>query len=93
MESGAAPEALGPLFCVFIAVAILIGLAGFAFWLWMLIDAIRNTPSKDNLKLIWVLVILFGNLIGALVYLFVQRPKNQAMAAEGPPAEGPPPGA
>jgi formate hydrogenlyase subunit 3/multisubunit Na+/H+ antiporter MnhD subunit len=93
MESGA-PEAAGGLFaCLIMAVVGIIGLACFAVWLWMLIDAIKYTPSENNLKLIWILVILLTGIIGALIYMFVQRPKNQEMVAEGPPAEGPPPGA
>jgi hypothetical protein len=51
-------------------------LVAFAFWLWMLIDAITKTPSGENRKLIWILVIVFTGIIGALIYCFVQRPKN-----------------
>jgi prolipoprotein diacylglyceryltransferase len=57
-------------------VGLLIALAVFAFWLWMLIDAIKHTPSENNLRLIWILVIILAGVIGALVYFFVQRPKN-----------------
>lgn len=57
-------------------VGLLIGLAVFAFWLWMLIDAIKHTPSENNLRLIWILVIILAGIIGALIYFFVQRPKN-----------------
>jgi hypothetical protein len=71
--------------CIIMAVFAIVGLAAFAVWLWMLIDAIKYTPSENNLKLIWILVIILTGIIGALIYMFVQRPKNQAMAAEGPP--------
>ena len=54
---------------------VLIGLAMFAFWLWMLIDAIKYTPSENNLRLIWILVIILVGP-GALIYFFVQRPRN-----------------
>jgi hypothetical protein len=47
----------------------------FVFWLLMLIDAIKHSPEK--MKLIWVIVIIFTQIIGALVYYFVEkRPKN-----------------
>jgi len=49
----------------------------FAFWIVMLIDAIKNSPEKE--KIVWVLVIIFTHIIGALVYYFVEkRPKNKA---------------
>lgn len=41
----------------------------FIFWIWILIDCIKSN-LKDNDKLIWVLVILFFNFLGALLYLF-----------------------
>lgn len=45
----------------------------FAFWLWMLIDCLKHEKSEGNDKLIWVLVIIFGHWLGALVYFFVRR--------------------
>ncbi len=44
-----------------------------AFWIWMLIDCIKNEPDEGNNKLIWVLVIIFTQLLGAVIYYFVQR--------------------
>jgi RsiW-degrading membrane proteinase PrsW (M82 family) len=51
------------------------GLLLFAFWIWMLVDAIKNPKLNGNQKLIWVLVIVFLNWIGALVYFFAGRNK------------------
>ena len=67
---------LGVLGCVFIAVIAVLALAALAFTIWMLIDAIKRVPSDGNTKLIWILVIIFTGAIGALIYFFVQRPKN-----------------
>ena len=59
--------------------ALLVGLAFvlacFVFWLWMLIHAIKNKGLSDTEKIIWVLVILFVHVLGALIYFFVGRPK------------------
>ena len=52
-----------------------VGLALFAFWLWMLIHAIKNKGLTDTEKIIWVLVVLFLHVLGALIYFFVGRPK------------------
>jgi len=56
-------------------VVAVVGLACFAFWLWMLIHAIKNKGLTDTEKLIWVLVVLFLHVLGALIYFFVGRPK------------------
>ena len=66
----------GVVACVFTALLAVLALAAFAFWIWMLIDAITRIPSEGNTKLIWILVVIFAGIIGALIYYFVQRPKN-----------------
>jgi hypothetical protein len=43
------------------------------FWLWMLIDAITSTAIDGTEKIIWVLVILFTHILGAVIYFFVAR--------------------
>ena len=35
-------------------------------------------PSEGNDKIVWVLIILFANVIGALVYYFVRRPQRRS---------------
>jgi hypothetical protein len=66
---------------------LLIGLACFGFWLWMLVDCATNDGLHGNDKIIWVLIILFTHFIGALIYLFVARPKR--LQAPSPPLSGP----
>ena len=50
--------------------------AGGIFWVFVLVDCLRNEPSEGNDKVIWVLVILLANLVGAVLYLAVRRPKR-----------------
>lgn len=52
------------------------GIASFAFWVWMLVDCATKEPAEGNDKLIWILVIVFTNLIGALIYFLVRRPER-----------------
>ena len=59
-------------------IAGLLGLACFAFWLWMLIHGITNKGLSDGEKIVWVLVIIFLPFIGSLLYFFIGRPKGQA---------------
>ena len=46
----------------------------FIFWIKMLIDAINHAPEKT--KTVWVLVIIFLHIIGALIYYFVEKKKK-----------------
>jgi len=56
-------------------IPILIGLAATIFWIIMLIDLVqRDFPAnKENEKLLWILVVLLGNGIGAIIYYFVVK--------------------
>jgi ABC-type branched-subunit amino acid transport system permease subunit len=62
-----------------------IALAAFAFWIWMLIHAITNKGLNDTEKLLWVLVVLFTHFIGALIYFFVGRPKQNTVSGAAHP--------
>jgi hypothetical protein len=43
-----------------------------AFWIWMIIDcAVKEPPGPD--KIVWILIILLGNAIGAAIYFVVRR--------------------
>jgi hypothetical protein len=58
-----------------------VSLAGFVFWLWMLIHAITNKGLADGERIVWVLVIIFLPLIGSIIYFFIGRPKGRAAVA------------
>ena len=51
----------------------LIGLALFAFWVWSLVDAIKNPKLDGNMRLIWVIVIVVVGPLGSLIYLLAGR--------------------
>jgi len=73
----------GPMACFFF----LLFLVAVIFWLWMLIDAVKHCPGEDNLKLIWVIIILlvWPLATGAILYALIQRPKNPRPDAAKPP--------
>lgn len=62
---GLAPLAL---FCVFGV----FGLLATAFWVWMLVDALTNEPTTND-KILWLLVLVFLQVLGALLYYFIRR--------------------
>lgn len=61
-------------------VGIIVVIALFIFWLMMLIDAIKHSPEK--MKIVWVLVIIFAQIIGALVYYFIEKRPRDKMKKE-----------
>jgi hypothetical protein len=66
------------LFAIFVWIFFaILGLAGFAFWLWMLIHAITNKGLADMERVVWVLVVIFLPFIGSIIYFFLGRPKGR----------------
>lgn len=55
---------------------ILLALASFVFWIVEIIDAARRQWPDPNTKIIWLLVIVLGHSIGAIVYYFAGRPSG-----------------
>ena len=73
MEHSTMAGGLGILFLLFF---LALGLLLFAFWIWMLIDAISNNGLSGTEKIVWVLVIIFLHFLGALIYFFVGRSRR-----------------
>ena len=70
---------LFPIFGAFIwviwMVFFIVGVGGFVFWLFMLIDAAKHKFKKDDERIVWILVIALTGIIGALIYYFMVRRK------------------
>jgi hypothetical protein len=58
----------------YVILPILVGI----FWIWMLVDCATKESSEGNDKIVWIIIIIFTNFIGALIYFFVRRPKRKA---------------
>ena len=54
----------------------LLSLAGFIFWIWMLIHAIGNKALSDGERIVWVLVIIFLPFLGSVLYFFIGKPNG-----------------
>ncbi len=54
----------------------LASIAGTVFWIWMLVECLTKERSEGNDKVVWIIVIVFTQAIGALIYFFVRRPKR-----------------
>lgn len=62
------------LFAPFILMVGAFAILAFILWLWMLIDCLQRR-FKD--KLLWVLVIIFAGIIGAILYYFLVKTKGR----------------
>lgn len=58
------------------ALAILIGILVFLFWIWMIIDAAKRSFRNDIEKIVWIVVIVLGSWVGALVYFLAIKVSN-----------------
>ena len=45
----------------------------FIFWLWMLVDCLKRDFKRDTDKIVWIIVLIFLHLLGAIVYYFVVK--------------------
>jgi hypothetical protein len=54
---------------------ILLVVVGGSLWVWMIVDCATNEPVGSD-KIVWILIVLLGGCIGALIYLLARRPKR-----------------
>jgi hypothetical protein len=54
-------------------------LLGSAVWIWALFDCLLHDPAHDNTKLIWIILIFFTHVVGAVLYLLLRRPQRMGM--------------
>lgn len=52
-----------------------IGALVFAFWIAMLVDCLKRKFKNDTDRIVWILVIIFAGIIGALIYYFIVKKK------------------
>jgi len=56
-----------------IVIPLLIGVV--VFWLWMLVDLLQRRKFED--KLVWLLVLIFLSILGAILYYFLVYSKKR----------------
>ncbi|MBN1856734.1 MAG: PLDc N-terminal domain-containing protein [Dehalococcoidia bacterium] len=52
------------------------GVAGFIFWVTVLVDCLKNETRKGSTRRAWATAIVFTLVVGALLYCLVRRPKR-----------------
>ena len=51
---------------------IILGIIIFVFWVWALVDVLKN-DFKNNNKLIWLLTVILIPVIGVVLYVLIGR--------------------
>ena len=77
---------------VFLLFFLVFVVGGLAVLIYALVDAIRMPSDADfkaGTQLVWILVILLAQVIGAIIYLIVGRPPGGATAARAHPRPSP----
>ena len=55
---------------------LLIAIGGTIFWIAMIIECATQEPDTGNTKIVWIIIVVFTHIIGALLYYFVRRPER-----------------
>ena len=66
----------------------LLFVGSFVVWIWALVDAIQvpdDSMYRSGTKLVWVLVILLTQVVGAIIYFAIGRPSRRTAPAIPPP--------
>lgn len=63
-------------------VVILALLCAMALWVIALVDCALHERGTSTDRIFWVLIILLGSFVGAIIYLRVRRPRRAAELAE-----------
>lgn len=45
----------------------------FVFWIMMIIDCAKRKFKTDSEKVVWILILIFLGLLGAIIYYFVVK--------------------
>lgn len=56
----------------------LVGLVMTALWIFALVDCVTQEPAEGNERLVWLLILIFFNVIGTLIYFLYRRPQRKA---------------
>ena len=60
---------------LFFGIFFLLVILSLVLWIWMIVDAAKN--EKDDDLLVWILILVFVQGIGAIIYYFVRkRPRD-----------------
>ena len=53
-------------------------IVGLVFWILMLVDVAKRDFAKPDEKTVWLLVVILAGIIGAIIYYFVVKKKQDS---------------
>lgn len=62
---------------IFLLFTIIVSIFLFLFWILMIIDCAKRKFKEDSERIVWILVLIFTGIIGALVYYFAVKNKKK----------------
>ena len=74
-NSGGAEIVAGLVMLLFVLFIMALSIGMFALWIWMLIDCATN--EREDQMVMWIVLIVVLQGIGALLYYFVRRPQRR----------------
>ena len=72
------------------AFKVLFFIAGFALWIWAVVDILQSEFKDSNMKLVWMLIVLLMPMLGTILYLW-KGEQTKIPAAKAPDPDGPTP--
>lgn len=60
----------------FVLFFLLLVVTSMVFWVWMIVECATKEPNQGNDKIVWIVIIVFTHLLGALIYYFFRRPQR-----------------
>ena len=75
MAMGLGGLIFGGIFATLLFIAL--GIVTSVFWILMLVNCIKRDFKKSEEKTIWILIIIFAGVVGAIVYYFVVKKNSK----------------
>ncbi len=70
---------------VVLPIVLLVALAGFAFWIWTLVDCLRRPDQQwqtaGQNKILWAVLIAVLGVLGSILYVVIPRPALRRVSA------------
>lgn len=67
----------GLFFMLAMLVMAVVVILAFIFWILMIIDCAQRDFKTDGEKIVWILVVIFLHLLGALIYYFAVKSSHK----------------
>ena len=64
------------------SLGLIFGILYFVYWVTAIVDVIKSDFKDQNMKLIWIIVLIFANPIGPFVYFGLVKNRRRARVSK-----------